>query len=1067
MSKIVAVDLNYRTEVSIRFLCTKTLFVNKIHALMARTYTTTRSLIARSALFAGILLACCPCVSALNPALEVSQYAHTSWKIRDGFSKGRIGQIAQTPDGYLWLGTEFGLLRFDGVRNALFEPPANQHLPSNTIFDLLTARDGTLWIGTDNGLASWKDGKLTQYPEFAGHWVFALTQDRDELIWVGTSSPSTGKLCSIHDGSVKCYGEDGSLGKGVFDLLEDSKGNLWAESLDGLWRWKPGPPEFLTLPGSAPGPHSLAEDVDGALLTVVNGELKRLVNGKPEAYSLAGSPGRLGAHSLFRDRDGNLWIGGSNGLIHIRQGKADIFSTSNGLSGDNVTTFFEDREGNLWVTTTDGLDRFRDLAVYTFSLNQGLSNAFVGSVLATRDGTVLLATLKSLDQWKQGQITTYGEGSTRKNAADNTAPLSIYQDHLGQIWAVTRHEFGYLDDARFISIKGIPGGVARSIVEDGAGDLWVAHQDFGLFQLQDKKVVQQIPWVNLGHKDFPASMAFDPLQGGLWIGFFQGGIVHFRDGKVQASYGVAEGLGGGRVTDLRFDQDGNLWAATAGGLSRLKNNHISTLTTANGLPCNTIHWTIQDNEHFVWMYTTCGLARVAQEELLGWASTTDQNKDPHRTISVTLFDTSEGVRNTTYTSGYHPQVAKTTDGRIWFLPGDGVSVVDPRHLPFNKLPPPVHIEQITADRKPYHVTTENNGHLRLPPLSRDLEIDYTALSLVAPEKIRFRYKLEGYDRDWQDAGNRRLAIYTNLPPRNYRFRVMACNNSGVWNETGTFLDFSIAPAYYQTNWFRILISVVFLLVLGVVYQLRVRHVARQVRGRMEERLEERERIARDLHDTLLQSVQGLILQFHAVSKQIPSDASARAALEKTLDNADQVLAEGRDRIRNLRVNAASLTDLPASFRSVAEETPRGREATFKTVVEGHVRDLHPLVLEECYSIGREAIVNALSHSQGQHIEAEIIYDPRQFRLRVRDDGRGIDPKILEDGERPGHWGLQGMRERAQRVGGQLRIWSRPETGTELELTIPGATAYQGSSARTKKFWFNLFSKAGGNSNEGN
>ena len=220
---------------------------------------------------------------------------------------------------------------------------------------------------------------------------------------------------------------------------------------------------------------------------------------------------------------------------------------------------------------------------------------------------------------------------------------------------------------------------------------------------------------------------------------------------------------------------------------------------------------------------------------------------------------------------------------------------------------------------------------------------------------------------------------------------------------------------------------------------------------MEERLEERERIARDLHDTLLQSVQGLILKFHAVSKQIPPELPAHAALEKTLDQAEEVLAEGRDSIRNLRADSASLSDLPAAFRSIAEETSQGREATFKTVVEGRVRELHPLVLQECYCIGREAIINALSHSDGRNVEAELAYDSREFRLRVRDDGRGIEPEILEAGGRPGHWGLQGMRERAEKIGGQLRFWSRAETGTEVELTVPAGTAYQGTSRRSKFF----------------
>jgi len=276
----------------------------------------------------------------------------------------------------------------------------------------------------------------------------------------------------------------------------------------------------------------------------------------------------------------------------------------------------------------------------------------------------------------------------------------------------------------------------------------------------------------------------------------------------------------------------------------------------------------------------------------------------------------------------------------------------------------------------------------------------------------------------------------------------------VWNEAGTYLDFTIDPAYYQTTWFRVFVVAAFLILLGVLYQLRVQHVARQVRVRMEERLDERERIARDLHDTLLQSTQGLILKIHAAAKQIPREAAAaHDALEKVLDRADQVLAEGRDRVRNLRDTTISLSDLPAVFKRVAEETSPNHQATFKTVVEGRVRELHPLVLEESYRIGREALINALKYSQGRLVEVEITYEPRQFRLRVRDDGRGIDPGILAQGGLADHWGIQGMRERADKIGAELKIWSGHQNGTEVELLVPGATAYKPAQAKSKRSWF--------------
>lgn len=997
---------------------------------------------------ACVLLACCPETFALNPKLDVSQYAHTSWKIRDGFPKGEVTSIAQTHDGYLWLGTESGLFRFDGLKSALWRPPANQELPSNFIFSLLVTRAGTLWIGTAKGLASWRDGKLTLYPELADRYIFKLVEDHEGTVWASGMAVPVGKLCAIRNGTVQCFGDDGSLGRGAFNLYVDSKGNVWAGVKDGLWRWKPGPPKFYPLAGEPDGIQCFGEDKDGTLLVGWNGGIHRFVDGKTEPYAIPGRTGEIRGRRMLRDRDGSLWIGTYNeGLVHVHDGRTDVFGPSEGLSGDKGSVLFEDREGTIWVATSNGLDRFREFAIATFSVNQGLSSAATRSVIADRDGGIWLATPDGLNRWKNGQV------DILKAKTNDSTPNSLFQDHTGRIWVSAPLGFGYLNNDRFVPVSSVYGAVS-AISEDAAGNLWIANEHAGLFQVRGETVVQQISWSSLGHNDPVTAVSADPLHGGLWLGFFLGGIAYYKDGQIQASYTVADGLTAGRVNDIQLDRDGTVWIATESGLSSVRKGRLGTMTSQNGLPCDGVHWLREDDAHSFWFYTPCGLLRVARSELDEWGVAMDRNTDGKPLIQATVFDISDGVRSLATANHFSPQVAKSTDGKLWFLVGDeGVNMVDPNHLSFNNLPPAVHIEQLIADRKNYEATPEGGSPVQLPPLIRDLQLDFTALSLVAPEKILFRYMLEGRDHDWQDAGNRRQVFYNDLNPGSYRFRVMACNNSGVWNEAGTYVDFVIAPAYYQTAWFRVSVVVLFLLVLGVLYQLRLRQVARVVRGRMEERLEERERIARDLHDTLLQSVQGLILKFHAVLKQIPAEMPAHNALEKTLDHADEVLAEGRDRIRNLRVHSASLSDLPAVFRSVAEETSAGRNAIFKTVVEGHVRELHPLVLEECYCIGREAIINALTHSEGQHVEAEITYDSRQFRLRVRDDGRGIDPKILDAGGRSGHWGLQGMHERAQKIGGQLRFWSRPETGTEVELIVRGATAYQGASQKSKKFRF--------------
>ncbi len=376
---------------------------------------------------------------------------------------------------------------------------------------------------------------------------------------------------------------------------------------------------------------------------------------------------------------------------------------------------------------------------------------------------------------------------------------------------------------------------------------------------------------------------------------------------------------------------------------------------------------------------------------------------------------------------------------MWFASDDGVSVIDPKNLPFNHLPPPVQVEQIVADRKLY----ATDAALKLPPLTRDLQIDYTALSLVAPEKVRFRYRLEGYDRDWQDVGNRRQAFYNDLPPRNYRFRVIAANNSGVWNEAGAAFDFSVAPAYYQTPWFQAFSVAAFLALLGGIYLLRVKEVEHRLNIRMEERVNERTRIARDLHDTLLQSFQGVLLKFHAATFMLPDRAGeAKTMLETVIEQARKAIAEGRDAVQGLRASGVVTSDLAGVIGALGQELAADESAPeFRIQVEGAPRDLVPIVRDEAYRIACEAVRNAFRHAQAGQIEVEIRYDPRRLRLRVRDDGRGMDPKVLSGGGRDGHHGLPGMHERAKLVGGKLAVWSELDSGTEAELTIPASVAY--------------------------
>ncbi len=779
----------------------------------------------------ALLLALNACAFALDPSLDLSQYGHIAWTVRDGFIKGPIHSITQTPDGYFWLGTESGLLRFDGIRAVLWQPPGDEHLPSNVVQGLLVSRDGTLWIGTGKGLASWKDGKLAQYPEMAGWIVGSLIEDHEGTVWAGGFGFSGhGKLCGIKDGRAQCS----DPGEGVQSIYEDKKNTLWVSTFQGLWRWKPQGSEFFSTGKTFTS--GLIEESDGGLLFGRASGIQRFVNGKAEAYPVGLLARLFGVNSFLRDHDGGLWVGTFEGLAHLHRGRADVFRQVDGLSAGMVHSVFEDREGNIWVATEGGLDRFRDFAVPTFSANQGFLAGLYGPVLAARDGSFWFSTSDALTRWKNSEMTVYDGRSANhvgvvtgvREIHDSGLPgqvRGLYQDSRGRLWVTALGGFGYMENDKFVLIRAVTGETKGSIAE-GADGLWFSYEN-ALFHLVNGSRVEQIPWDTLGIKDVGGRIAVDPLQGGLWIGIPHGGIAYLRHGHIERSYTTADGLGEGRISHLRVDREGALWASTEGGLSFIKDGHVATLSAKNGLPCDAVHWSEEDADHSVWLYLECGLVRVSASEMSAWVA------DRNRTVRVMLLDSSDGVAaKSVMFGGSSSPVTKSLDGKLWFSVENGVSVVDPRHLPFNKLAPPVHVEQIIADGKTYWQNSSgdaSSSHPRLPPLVRDLTIDYTALSLVSPEKVPFRFKLEGQDKDWREVVNDRRVQYSNLGPGNYRFRVTASNNSGVWNEEGAVLDFTVLPAYYQTNWFRALCAAVALGLVWGLFRLRIRQLQQQER----------------------------------------------------------------------------------------------------------------------------------------------------------------------------------------------------------------------------------------------
>lgn len=978
----------------------------------------------------------------LDPPLQVAQYAHTSWTARDGAVLGLVFAMAQTPDGYLWIAGSFGLFRFDGVRFERWEPPDGQALPSGP-YSLLVSRDGTLWIGTYAGLSSW-NGKtfVYQYPQIGlGRFVTSLLEDRDGTVWAGVLG-ERGDLCAIRARHVHCDAPRSGFGGFVWSLAQDARGTLWVGAESGVWQWGPGEPRRYPIPGPRMG--DLTTTADGNVLAGMQGGGLLQASGArlvPYRFRRAGTPDGwfadrdIKSNKLMRDRDGGVWIGTTtNGIVHVKDGQADTFTRADGLSGNITCSLFEDREGNIWFGSEKGLDRFRKLPVTLLSTRQGLPHEVTRSVLATTDGSMWVATDDGLARWSE-------DGTRRVYTERDGLPGSVvgaqYQDADGRLWVSTERGLAYFAGKRFVAVAGAPGKDAHAISGDAAGNLWLSWPG-GIDRLYRGRLVEHIPLTTVGSGQRAQNIVAD--RGGLWLSFWDGRLIYFKDGKVERNYHPFQTLPRSAVTDLRFDPDGALWASTGtGGLSRIKDGRMTVLAMANGLPCNTIHWSMRDDSGSMWIYGICGLMRITRDDLAAWIA------DSRHRVAPTLWGAADGVTLTNApTAVYNPSVAKDRHGTLWFVGAGGVQRVDPGQLASNTVPPPVHIETLVAD----HQRLAAADGLRLPALTRDIAIEFAALTLTDPKSTRFRYRLEGHDEQWQEAIDRRVASYTNLPPGNYRFHVLAANNSGVWNEVGAQLDFSIRPAVHQTTWFRVAMAFMLSCLAWAGFQarlhMRLKRLQRQFDATLDARVAERTRIARELHDTLLQSFHGLLLQLQAGINLLPDRPhESRRVFTQVIDHVANAIAEGRDTVQALRDSVTETNNLSEALRALVEDlvNESGHGVAAHVDVHGTPQLLHPLVRDETFRIASEALRNAFHHANARRIDVEVRYEPQQLCVRVRDDGQGIDRDVLSRGEKQGHFGLGGMQERAKVAGGKLAVRSGAGTGTEVEFTVPRSRAY--------------------------
>jgi len=982
----------------------------------------------------------CVPLFGLNPDRQLSQYAHTAWRVQDALFDGAPFSVVQTADGYLWIGTSSGLLRFDGVQFVPWAPPAGQILPSKLIVTLVAGKNGGLWIGTANGLAYWNNKNLTSIKGY--EFVQSILEDSDSSVWFTHSGSPTGvkePLCHLNGTSVKCYGEQDGIPAGdvvsAVRMAAGAQHELWLGTGRSVLRGAPGSFSRFAPPGLAKGgPQGVMGIVpmaDGSAWIGMgesgNGLGLQVLSGG--RWKAAISPGfdssKLIVRRLLQDRDGGLWIGTTDsGLYRIHNGRVDRFRVEDGLSGDDVMSLYEDREGSIWVATTNGLDRFHDLPVVTFSSREGLDAEAVTGVMAFRDGSVRVGKRGSLIALRQGQVSP--NDIIKGPLGDQVT--SMMEDHAGRLWIGIDSDLFLYEKEKFTRITQRDGrslGMVYGIAEDDRNDVWVEHRGSpsGIIRIRDGKVLEI-----LSPPGVPAAreLVGDP-QGGIWLGPRSGGLAHFKNGKLE-SYSVDMGPDRYGARQIIVTPEGLVFGALGVGLMVVRDGKAQLLAVRNGLPCNAINGVVLDGRGYVWLYSECGLTSIAMSDLERWWG------HPDLVIGSKTLDALDGVR-----PGRAPfQIsARSTDGKLWFVNGLALQMLDPTRQVTNSIPPPVHIESVKADRNTYSVL-EN---LSLPARTRDLEFDYTALSLVMPQRVKFRYRLEGYDADWIDAGTRRSAFYTNLGPGKYIFRVIASNNDGVWDEKGASLAFDLKPAFFQTVWFRLLCTVAAAGILWLFYLFRLKQATEQIQERLGARLEERERIARELHDTLLQGFQGLILRLQGTLKTLPAEGPAHQMIGKILDRADEVLVEGRQSVRDLREEGTGDDEFSEVLTTYGSQLTEGSSAVFSLNVIGSPQALSPIVYSEASRIAREALLNAFQHSQASKIEAELIYDKVGVCIRIRDNGVGVDEQIIDSGK-PGHWGLSGMRERADKIGARLDIWSRHRAGMEIELSVPAKLAYR-------------------------
>lgn len=973
--------------------------------------------------------------------LPVAQWAQSrpfrfdNWTTDQGLPQNSVLGVTQTRDGYLWLATLDGLVRFDGVRFSVFNRRNTPQLPSNRLRELHCTPDGVLWIGTEAGLLRLQAGQFTAFSTGEGlpsNQIADLQDDGRGGLLVRTLQGYALWQNGRFVADAEATGED------RVRLLLARDGTRWALGQQGLHATGAGRTRDYPLrlrPGSIRHAR-LYEDRHGALWigTPLDG-LFRIQGEQVTRYPAAAAglpPSRV--TTILEDRQGNLWLGTLlDGLVLFRDGRFTRYQTTDGLASNTITKLYEDREGNLWVgTASAGFTRVTPAFIQVYSTPEGLGGSLVSAILEDRQGAVWLGLGGGLTKWEKGKFTNY----TRAQGMPFDSVMTLYEDRAGRLWLGGGQGFCQFQNGHFGPLlEPLKGARIPAIVEDQQGALWVGTENGrGLAKVEGEQV--SFYTTHDGLPDNRVQVLHLDRQGRLWLGT-EGGLGLYAQGRF-TSYTVKDGLPSNRIWALHEDNAGQLWIGMLeGGLCRFKAGRFNCVTTAQGLFDPNVFQIVDDGRGNFWLGCHRGLYRVSQEQLNAVV------EGRRETVTSAAYGRQDGLRNTGMNGGHNGVGLRLRDGRLLFATGDGVALVDPQQVSFNPNPPHVVIEAVKID----NAEAASSGEVRIQPGQANLEIQYTGLTFGKPEQVRFRYKLSGQDQAWIEAGGRRTANYSYLRPGGYTFQVLAANSDGVWNQTGAQLRVTVLPAFYQTWWFRALALLTLVGLAFTAYRWRIRQLRREQQQQVEfsRRLieaheSERGRLAGELHDSLGQDL--LVIKNWALVGLTTTEADnpAHEMLTEIADATSHAIEDCREISHNLRPHQLDFIGLTEALRAMLNKVA----SSSGLQIDAQLDDLTGTLPKEAeinlYRIVQESLNNIVKHARATQVKIAVQKAQMSVPGRVphtiiyiEDNGRGFDPAALSNGKRG--LGLSSITERARMLGGEVVIESAPGRGTVVTVTL--------------------------------